>query len=376
MRLGGTAAREAVKALRILCAIMGLSLALAACDPSADAPQAPPPVPAPPSPLEGVARETGPTVTAIRSRGHVNCGVNPRLLGFAYQDNSGRWRGFDVDFCRATAAAVLGDPDAVVFVPLTNAERFAALTEGRVDVLWRNTSRTLTRDGEGFDFPGTNYYDGQGFLVRRNLDLSSATELNGARVCVQQGTTSELNVADFFRARNLDYVPVVANTEEETREAYAAEACDALTADVSALAASRATLADPNAHAILPEVISREPMGPVVREGDAQWSDIIAWTLTALIQAEALNVTQENIETLAQESTDPQVRRLLGLEGDIGRPLGLDGDWARNAIAAGGNYGEIFERNLGPRTALDLSRGLNALWTASPRGLMYADPIR
>lgn len=360
--------------------IAALSVLIAACgggDEADTAPDTAAPTPGPSRAEEPVAlREAGPTLSSIRSRGRLNCGVHPGLVGFSYTDNQGRWRGFDVDFCRATAAAVLGNPDAVRFVPLTNAERMGALADGRVDVLWRNTSRTLARDGSGFDFPGVNYFDGQGFLVRRNLSLASATELNGARVCVQSGSTSELNVADWFRSRGLEYTPVVVANEAAARTAYAREDCDALTSDVSALAAARTTLSDPQAHMILPEVISREPLGPVVREGDDQWADIVGWTLNALILAEALGVTEENIEQLAEDSRDPEVRRLLGLDGQFGRPLGLSDDWARNAISAGGNYGEIFDRNLGEASALDLSRGLNALWTAQPRGLMYAAPIR
>ncbi|WP_156893950.1 amino acid ABC transporter substrate-binding protein [Brevundimonas aveniformis] len=360
--------------------VAGLALALAACgggDPAVDEPATDVPVSGPTGTVEPVAmREAGPTLRSIRSRGRLNCGVHPGLVGFSYADNQGRWRGFDIDFCRATAAAVLGNPNAVRFVPLTNAERMGALTEGRVDVLWRNTSRTLTRDGAGIDFPGTNYFDGQGFLVRRNLNLASATELNGARVCVQSGSTSELNVADWFRAHGLDYTPVVVTSETAARAAYAREDCDAMTADVSALAAARTTLSDPRAHVILPEVISREALGPVVREGDDQWADIVGWTLNALILAEALNVTQDDVDRVAEDSRNPEVRRLLGLEGHIGRPLGLSDTWARHAIEAGGNYGEIFDRNLGASSALDLSRGLNALWTAEPRGLMYAAPIR
>lgn len=330
----------------------------------------------PETPEVEVMRPAGPTLTSIRSRGHLNCGIHPGLVGFSYTDNRGRWRGFDIDFCRATAAAVLGDPNAVRFVPVTNDQRFPALEEGRVDVLWRNTSRTLSRDGSGFDFPGTNYFDGQGFLVRRNLDLTSATELNGARVCVQAGSTSELNVADWFRVHGLTYTPVIVASETAARTAYAREDCDALTADVSALAAARTTLSDPRAHVILPDVISREPLGPAVREGDDQWADIVRWTLNALILAEALDVTQENIDQMVEETRNPEIRRLLGVEGHVGRPLGLNDTWARQAISAAGNYGEIFERNVGTESALDLSRGLNALWTAQPAGLMYAAPIR
>lgn len=327
-------------------------------------------------PTTEAPRSAGPTLTSIRSRRYLNCGVHPGLVGFSYTDNQGRWRGFDIDFCRATAAAVLGDPNAVRYVPLTNAQRFEALASGRVDVLWRNTSRTLTRDGSGFEFPGTNYFDGQGFLVRRNLNLSSATELNGARICVQAGSTSELNVADWFRSRGLTYTPVVVPNETAGRTAYARESCDAMTADVSALAAARTTLSDPRAHTILPEVISREALGPVVREGDDQWSDIVGWTLNALILGEALGITNDNIDQTLEASRDPETRRLLGVEGHVGRPLGLSDRWARDAIAAGGNYGQIFDRNVGAGSALNLSRGLNALWTAEPRGLMYAPPIR
>ena len=363
-------------------AALALATVLAACGDGRDTgdagstAQAPPTADDPEVEDLGPARPAGPTLTAVRSRGRLNCGVHPGLVGFSYMDHQGRWRGFDVDFCRATAAAVLGNPDAVRFVPLTNAERLPALSSGRVDVLWRNTSRTLSRDGAGFTFPGTNYYDGQGFLVRRDLGLTSATELNGARVCVQSGSTSELNVADWFRARGLDYTPVVVANEAAARTAYAREDCDALTADVSALAAARTTLSEPRAHMILPDVISREPMGPVVREGDDQWADIVGWTLNSLLLAEALGVTRENIDQMAETSRDPEVRRLLGLEGHVGRPLGVSDRWARHAVAAAGNYGEIFDRNIGEGSALDLSRGLNALWTAQPRGLMYAAPIR
>lgn len=359
----------------IVVALFGLAACRGGEDRADDT--APPELPPSAEVEEGAAvRPEGPTLAVVRSRGRLNCGVHPGLVGFSYPDNQGRWRGFDVDFCRATAAAVLGDPDAVRFVPLTNAERLPALAEGRVDVLWRNTSRTLGRDGEGFDFPGVNYYDGQGFLVRRDLGVNSAVELNGARICVQSGSTSEPNVADWFRARGLTYTPVVVASETEARAAYARETCDVLTADVSALAAARTTLTDPRVHVILPEVISSEPLGPVVREGDDQWADIVAWTLNALILAESLGVTSNDLAQLAEETADPQIRRLLGLEGHIGRPLGLGDEWARDAVAAGGNYGEIFDRNVGAGSALDLARGLNALWTAEPRGLMYAAPIR
>lgn len=317
------------------------------------------------------------TLAAVKRRGRLNCGVHEGLVGFAYTDNRGAWRGFDVDFCRALAAAVLGDAEAVRFVPLTSGQRFEALRSGRVDVLWRTTSWTLAREAsEGVRFAGTNYYDGQGFLVRRSLNLSSAAELTGARICVQAGSTSELNVGDYFRARGIEYRPIVTPSEEAARQAYASEDCDAFSADISALAAARTTLASPEQHVILPDVISKEPLGPVVRAGDERWASIVRWTLNAVILAEELGVTRENVRTMARESRDPRIRRLLGVEGDFGPLLGVRQSWARDAIAASGNYGEIFTRNLGADSALDLARGLNAQWNARPGGLIYALPIR
>jgi general L-amino acid transport system substrate-binding protein len=325
------------------------------------------------SPVEA---QDSPTLQAIQRRGRLNCGVHEGLVGFAYTDNRGQWRGFDVDFCRALAAAVLGDADAVRFVPLSNRERLLAVQDGRVDVLWRNTSWTMTRDvSAGVSFAGVNYYDGQGFLVRRSLNLTSATELNGARICVQGGSTSELNLSDWFRVRGLTYQPVVLRGEEEAREAYGREDCDVFTADVSALAAARTTLANPEQHAILPDVISKEPLGPVTRQGDEAWTSIVRWTLNALILGEELGVTQA-VARGRDAPTDPRARRLLGLEGEFGPMMGLDKDWARDALTAVGNYGEIFERNLGSQSPLDLARGLNAQWNAEPGGMMYALPIR
>jgi general L-amino acid transport system substrate-binding protein len=323
------------------------------------------------------AAEPSETLATIRRRGRLNCGVHQGLVGFAYTDNRGQWRGFDVDFCRATAAAVLGDPDAVRFVPLAIGDRFEALADGRIDVLWRNTSWTMARDaGERMEFAGVNYYDGQGFLVRRSLALTSAAELDGARICVQSDSTTALNLRDYFSVRSLRYEPVMAASEEAAREAYVAENCDAFTGDVSALAAARTMMSNPQAHAILPDVISKEPLGPVVRRGDDQWADIVRWTLNALILAEELGVTQANVDDLAENSPDPGVQRLLGVEGGFGAMMGLSDGWAHDAIAGVGNYGEIFDRNLGERSSLNLARGLNARWNANPRGLMYALPIR
>lgn len=329
-------------------------------------------------PVEATAPGTiGPTLASVRRRGRLNCGVHEGLVGFAYTDNRGQWRGFDVDFCRAMAAAIFNDPDAVRFVPLTTAQRFEALRQGRVDVVWRNTSWTMDRDvTEDVSFAGTNYYDGQGFLVRRSLNLSSAAELNGARICVQAESTSQLNLADYFRLRGLDYVPVVVASEEEARRAYADERCDAFTADVSALAAARTTLASPEQHAILPEVISKEPLGPVIRRDDPHWTRVVRWTLNALILAEEYGVTRDTAADQLREARDPRVRRLLGAEGEFGARLGLSDAWAYQAISAVGNYGEIFSRNLGPDSALDLARGLNAQWNATPAGLIYGLPIR
>lgn len=318
-----------------------------------------------------------PTLAAVKRRGRLNCGVHEGLVGFAFTDNRGQWRGFDADFCRAVAAAVLGDPDAVRFVPVVGGQRFEALRSGRIDVLWRSTSWTLAREaGEGVRFAGINYYDGQGFLVRRSLDLGSAAELNGARICVQRASTSELNVADWFRSRGIEYTPVVTANEEAARAAYGREDCDALSADISALAAARTTLSNPEQHAILPDVISKEPLGPVVKRGDEAWTSVVRWTLNALILAEELGVTASNADELTENSRDPRIRRLLGEEGEVGAMLGLRADWALAAVKAGGNYGEIFARNVGADSSLDLARGLNAQWNATPGGLIYALPIR
>lgn len=365
---------EAVRRTTAAAMILALGLATAACGDGdrADETESAPVVAATEAP-----EFASPTLNAVKRRGRLNCGVHEGLVGFAYTDNRGQWRGFDADFCRALAAAVLGNPDAVRFVPLTSSQRFDALRGGRIDVLWRATSWTMSREiSEGVRFAGVNYYDGQGFLVRRALDLASAQELNGARVCVQRETTSELNVADFFRARGIEYRAVVTANEEAARSAYAREDCDAFSADISALAAARTLLPNPEQHAILPDVISKEPLGPAVKRGDESWTSIVRWTLNALILAEELGVTAGNADRLAKESRDPQIRRLLGVEGELGATMGLSRDWAKKAVEASGNYGEIFARNLGPDTPLDLARGLNAQWNARPGGLIYALPIR
>ncbi|MDC7681779.1 amino acid ABC transporter substrate-binding protein [Asticcacaulis sp. BYS171W] len=356
-------------------ACLGLALSLMGCGPRETARDAPAVVSAAPE-LTAPSTSSA-TLKAVLTRGRLNCGVHPGLVGFSFQDNSGRWRGFDVDFCRAMAAAIFSDADRVNFIPLSTSERFKALQTGKVDVLWRSTSWTLSRDaGDGVDFAGVNYYDGQGFLVRKSLRLNSATELQGARICVQTGSTSELNLTDYFRTKGLKFVPVVVRSEDEGRDNYAKGACDALTADVSALAAARSTLDDPQGHMILPEIISKEPLGPVVRQGDDAWADIVRWTLYATIMGEELGITSQKVEDIHAESTHPEIRRLLGAEGNLGGGLGLGPEWGYNILRQVGNYGEIFERNIGEGSPLRLSRGLNAQWNAPERGLIYAPPVR
>lgn len=363
--------------IRRLALLTAAFAGLAACDRREPSVAAPDPAPETQSLPSSGSRVSSPTLAAVRQRGYLNCGVHEGLVGFAYPDNRGEWRGFDVDFCRVTAAAIFGDANRVRFVPLTADNRFEALTSGRIDVLWRNSSWTMERDTAGaFAFAGVNYYDGQGFIVRRALDLNSAVELTGARVCVAAGSTSAQNAADYFRTRGIPYTPVVAPTEEAARQAYGREDCDAFTADVSALAAARTTLVDPQQHVILADVISKEPLGPVTRREDAQWTALIRWSLQSVVLAEELGVNRANARTLAKDATDPRVRRLVGLDADFGSNLGLSKTWAVDAVAEVGNYGEIFARNLGPDSPLDLARGLNAQWNARPAGLMYGLPIR
>ena len=315
------------------------------------------------------------TLDDVKAAGELKCGVSTGLVGFAAPDANGEWGGFDVVMCRAVAAAVLGDANAVKFVPTTGKTRFTALASGEVDMLARNTTWTFSRDVDlGFEFVGVNYYDGQGFMVPKNLGVTSAKELDGATVCIQTGTTTELNLADFFRANNMSYEPVPIETNAEAQQKYLANACDVYTTDASGLAATRATFEDPSAHVVLPEIVSKEPLGPLVRHGDNQWGDIIRWTLNALITAEELGVNLGNLEQMAGGSNNPEVNRLLGTEGDLGAMFGLDKEWAKRAIAVGGNYGEIFDANIGPNTAIGLARGVNALWTDG--GILYTPPFR
>ena len=315
------------------------------------------------------------TLDDVKAAGELKCGVSTGLVGFAAPDANGEWGGFDVTMCRAVAAAVLGDGSKVKFVPTTGKTRFTALASGEVDMLARNTTWTFSRDVDlGFEFVGVNYYDGQGFMVPKALGVSSAKELDGATVCIQTGTTTELNLADFFRANNMSYEPVPIETNAEAQQKYLANACDVYTTDASGLAATRATFEDPSAHVVLPEIVSKEPLGPLVRHGDNQWGDIVRWTLNALITAEELGVNSGNLEEMSKGSNNPEINRLLGTEGDLGAMLGLDKEWAKRAIAVGGNYAEIFDANIGPSTAIGLGRGVNALWTDG--GILYTPPFR
>ena len=316
------------------------------------------------------------TLDDVKARGSLNCGVTTGLVGFAAPNAEGVWEGFDVAVCRAVAAAIFGDPTAVEFVPTTGETRFTALSSGEIDMLARNTTWTMSRDTDlKFDFVGVNYYDGQGFMVPKALGVTSAKDLDGATVCIQTGTTTELNLADFFRANDISYEPVPIQTNAEAQQQYLAGACDVYTTDASGLAATRATFEAPADHVLLPEIISKEPLGPLVRHGDNDWGDIVMWTLNALITAEELGVTSANIEELAAAPTNnPEINRLLGTEGELGAMIGLDAAWAKNAIAAGGNYGEVFESNIGEATPIALARGLNAQWTDG--GLLYSPPFR
>ena len=312
------------------------------------------------------------TLDSVRSKGFVQCGVNTGLAGFSQPDSKGVWRGIDVDMCRAVAAAVFGDAGKVRYTPLTAQQRFTALQSGEVDILARNTTWTLTRDTSlGLNFVGVNYYDGQGFMVHRKLNVKSAKQLNGATVCLQPGTTTELNLADYFRANNMKFKPVVIEKLEEALNAYFAGRCDAFSTDQSGLIALRASRAPkPDDHVILPELISKEPLGPAVRHGDDRWFDIVKWSLFAMVEAEELGLSSRNIAQHAK-SANPSIQRFSGVSGDLGKMLSIDNRWALNIIKQVGNYGESFDANLKP---LGFERGLNRLWNQG--GLMYAPPVR
>lgn len=314
------------------------------------------------------------TLDTVKDRGHLQCGVTNGLPGFSQPDENGNWTGIDVDTCRAVAAAVLGDGKAVEFTPLTAKERFTALQSGEIDMLSRNTTWTLTRDASlGLNFAGVNYYDGQGFLINKGIGVDDASQLSGATICIQSGTTTELNLSDYFRAKGMEFKPIVFDTSEQTVQGFSAGRCDVLTSDRSQLAALRSKLADPSSAKILPNTISKEPLGPVVRQGDDQWFNIVKWVLSVQINAEELGVTQANVDDMLK-SDNPNIQRLLGTDGDMGAKLGLQHDFGYEVIKHVGNYGEMYDRNVGPDTPLGLDRGLNALWTEG--GIMYAPPVR
>lgn len=322
----------------------------------------------------GIGAASAATLDDVKAKGFVQCGVSQGLPGFSNPDAQGAWAGMDVDYCRAVAAAIFGDGNAVKFSPLSAKERFTALQSGEIDLLSRNTTWTMSRDTTlGLNFAGVNYYDGQGFLVRKSLGVKSALELSGASVCTNTGTTTELNVADYFRANKMEYEIVAFEKADEVIAAYGAGRCDVFTTDQSGLYAERLKLANPDEHLVLPEIISKEPLGPVVRQGDDQWFNLVKWTHFALINAEELGITQANVDEMLS-SANPEVKRVLGVDGDFGKSLGLENDWVVKIIKAVGNYGEIFDRNVGPNTELKIARGKNALW--SQGGLQYAPPIR
>jgi len=322
--------------------------------------------------LSALAANAG-TLDQIKARGLLVCGSNPGLAGFGLPDDQGVWKGLDVDECRAIAAAIFNDPNKVKFIPINAKDRPTILASGEIDVLIRNTTWTMSRELGGMFFTGVNFYDGQGFIVRKSAGVDSALKLDGASVCVQQGTTTELNLADYFRANNMKLEAVVFATDEEATKAYDSGRCDAYTTDSSGLYSERLKMSKPDDHVILPEIISKEPLGPSVRKDDIPWFEIVQWTHFALVTAEEFGVTQANVDEMLK-SPNPNIRRLLGVEGDFGKTMGLSNDWAYRIIKAVGNYGEVFERNVGMGSPIKIKRGLNALWNKG--GLQYAPPIR
>jgi general L-amino acid transport system substrate-binding protein len=314
------------------------------------------------------------TLKTVKDRGTLSCGVSQGLPGFSSPDDKGNWTGLDVDICRAIAAAIFNDASKIKFVPLSAKDRFTALQSGEIDVLSRNTTWTLSRDTSlGANFTGVTYYDGQGFLVKKSLKVNSALELNSASVCVQTGTTTEQNLADYFKGNNMKYEVIAFGTADETIKAYESGRCDVFTSDVSQLYAERLKLSNPADHAVLPEVISKEPLGPMVRHGDDQWFDIVKWTLFAMVSAEELGVNQKNVDEMAK-SDKPELKRAFGTDGNLGEQLGLTKDWVSRIVKAVGNYGEAFDRNVGAGSKLGIARGLNQLWNKG--GIQYAPPIR
>jgi general L-amino acid transport system substrate-binding protein len=354
-----------MKALRLTTRIAG-AVALAATLTAPALAQQPAPAPA--------AQQQGgsPTLDAIRARGTLICGVNTGLAGFAQPDSQGVWRGFDVDYCRAVAVAIWNDANRVRYVPTTAQNRFTALQSGEVDMLSRNTTWTLSRDTSlGFDFTGINFYDGQGFMVKTSTGVRRARDLEGATICVQPGTTTEQNLTDWARANRIRFTPVVIERLEEVVQAYVAGRCDAYTTDVSGLAATRSAQPRPAEHTILPDVISKEPLGPLIRHGDQRFADLVRWIHFGLVNAEEMEITAANVQQATQSDQRPEVQRMLGRSGDLGRMLGVDNAFMANIIRVTGNYGEIFQRNLGP---LGIQRGPNGLWTQG--GLQYGPPFR
>ena len=318
--------------------------------------------------------QAGNTLNAVKERGYVKCGVSEGLPGFSYADAKGNYSGIDADVCRAIAAAVFGDATKLKFTPLTATERLTALHSGEIDVLSLNTTWTSSRDSaQGLNFTGVTYYDGQGFLVNKKLGVKGAKELDGATVCVQAGTTTELNLSDYFRANKMKFTPISYDKSDESAKSLEAGRCDVLTSDQSQLYAQRIKLAKPDDYVVLPEVISKEPLGPVVRHGDDEWFDIVRWTLFAMVNAEEMGITSKNVDEM-KKSTNPDIRRMLGVEGDKGKDFGLANDWMAVVIKQVGNYGEVFERTVGKGSDLKIARGQNALWTQG--GLQYAPPVR
>ena len=321
--------------------------------------------------MPGIA-QAGETLDNIKSKDVLRCGVNTGLQGFSAPDSKGEWKGIDAEFCQAVAAAILGDPKKVQYVPATAQVRFTLLQSGEIDLLSRNTTWTSSRDSTlGSVFAGTLFYDGQGFMVNKELGVKSAKELSGASICVQPGTTTELNLSDYFRANKMEYKPVVITELSQVEQAFFSGRCDVYTTDISGLAATRSKADNPDDYVILPNAISKEPLGPMLRRGDWEFFTIVKWVLIGLIEAEEQGITAANVEKMAKETEVPQTKRLLGLSGDVGKGMGLDNEWMVRVLKAVGNYGEMYERNIGP---IGVPRGLNAQWTDG--GLMYAPPIR
>lgn len=314
------------------------------------------------------------TLDTVKSKGKFSCGVSNGMAGFSAPDAKNVWRGLDVDFCRAVSAAIFNDADKINFVPLSGKERLVALQSGEIDILSRNTTKTMSRDaGLGVNFINPIYYDGQGFMVRKDLGVKDAKELGGAAACTNTGTTTEMNMTDFFKANKIDFKPVVFEKKDEVFSAYDSGRCDVVTTDISGLQAYRMKMKKPDDHIVLPNVISKEPLSPVVRHGDDQWFDLVSWTRNCLINAEEMGITSKNVDEM-KKSANPSIKRLLGAEGHFGKAIGLGEDWCANAIKKVGNYGEIYNRNLGPDSAISIDRGLNNLWNNG--GIMYAAPVR